>query len=112
MKRVYSVGNLEDRLLISQNSIQESYLDMVELHAAINGALRSLPWREEQIIRMFFGVGSTAKTIKEIAEYMNEKEVSIQYAIGSVISKLRDPRSVNNKHLRKWTSLQQLLNDE
>lgn len=94
LEREISVGLLpysymEQRLLPSVEIEIEENLKHQELSRDINSVLSKLPYRQEQILRAFFGIGTEKKDTSQLSKEYNLSRQRISQIKNEALAKLR-----------------------
>lgn len=87
-----STGEFDRKLLPIVEGEIEKKVEYDELRAEINRVLSNLPYRQQEIIKMRFGLGNEEpKTCEEIGEIFNVTRSRIQQIEAKALRKLRHP---------------------
>lgn len=80
---------VEERLLPSLTGEIEKNLELQNLIRDINSVLSKLPYREEQILRAFFGIDTEKKDTSQLSQEYNISSQRISQIKNKALAKLR-----------------------
>lgn len=91
-----SVSTLMD--VLGSEGDQEQEFERIELRSAINEALSVLPEREEEILRMFYGLGAVEDTtLKDIGEDLRLSRERVRQIKNKTLRKLQKSKENKDK---------------